>query len=181
MGDSLQLTSGQELVSWTVVETGGSLTVSGGTIIGNVDVWNGAEVSISGGSVADGYDPYGRPNFLGAHGDSKVNVFGTQFVLDGTDITSAFNPNVPFTVNDRDVLLTGLLTDGSSFSFDLFYFSPGATLTLTLVPEPSSLVLLIGLTAATMARKRRLDASANLPLLFRSDRPQRERAPWPLK
>lgn len=70
-----------------------------------------------------------------------MNLFGTQFVLDGTDITDSLSVNVPFTVNDRDVTLSGLLHDGSPFSFDLKreyvgfsedYFHPDATLTVTL-------------------------------------------------
>ena len=49
--------------------------------------------------------------------------------------------NEAFTIIDRDVTLSGLLVDGSAFSFDLNsvnqagqgFFAPGATLTVTLV------------------------------------------------
>jgi hypothetical protein len=163
LGESLTMSSGQALVadvavetggSLTVsggtvfsadmaVETGGSLTVSGGTLFGNIDAWNGSEVNISGGSVTRGYGPSGRPKCLYAHKDSTVNLFGTEFVLNGTDITNTLSPNVPFVIDDRDVIFSGRLADGSPFSFNLDCFSHSATLTATLVPEPSSFMLLL--------------------------------------
>ena len=54
-------------------------------------------------------------------------------------------------IGDRDVTLSGLLSDGTPFNFDLNstdirgkdFFDPHATLTVTLVPEPATLQLLI--------------------------------------
>ena len=53
-----------------------------------------------------------------------------------------------FTIENRDVILTGLLADGTAFSFDLnteFYygefFSPDATLTVTLVSAVPDFIL----------------------------------------
>ncbi len=74
-------------------------------------------------------------------GGSKVNLFGSQFVLGGTDITSTLTPNVPFTVTSRNILLTGILADGTPFDFDLRsddelnrdYFATNAVLTITLI------------------------------------------------
>jgi len=71
-----------------------------------------------------------------------VNLFGTQFVLDGIDITATLTLNEPFTVFDRDVPLTGLLADGTMFDFNLNSsfvpgqdrFHPTAILTITLAP-----------------------------------------------
>ena len=68
----------------------------------------------------------------------------------------------PFAISDRDVTLSGTLEDGSLFSFGLDssfdnsgdFFDLGATLTVTLVPEPGSLALL-GLGGLTMLRRRR--------------------------
>ena len=71
---------------------------------------------------------------------AEVNLWGSEFVLDNIDITALLSPNMPFTINDRDVTLSGLLADGSAFSFDLTstfgmsdYFDAGATLTIMLM------------------------------------------------
>jgi len=69
-----------------------------------------------------------------------VNLSGTEFYIDGAPLDDLVF-NAPFTLMDRDVTLSGLLADGSSFLFDLNsnfvvnedFFSPDATLTLTLV------------------------------------------------
>ena len=61
-----------------------------------------------------------------------INLFGTDFVLNGVPLVGSM------TIDDRDVILSGLLADGSAFSFDLNstftldedFFSPYATLTL---------------------------------------------------
>ena len=111
-----------------VLESGGSLTMFGGTVVGTVCAQEGSE----------------------------VNLFGTQFVVDGTDITNTLNPNAPFIIDDRGVIFSGLLADGSPFSFDLGCFSASATLTATLVPEPSSFVLLVALFSASVLFGRRV-------------------------
>ena len=129
--------------------------MTGGTVFGNVDAWNGSAVNISGGSVADGHGPSGRPNRLHAHGDSEVNLFGREFMLDGTDITTRLNPNDPFVIDGRDVIFSGLLADGSPFSFDLENFSPNATLTVTLVPEPAAFLLTMISVALLLGRRRK--------------------------
>ena len=94
---------------------------------------------------------------------------------------NSFNPfspgslllNEAFTILDRDddLILSGLLADGTPFSFNLRtgdltdpafdfgddFFDPDATLTVTLVsvvPEPSSLVLL-GLSGLVLLGRRR--------------------------
>ncbi len=83
-----------------------------------------------------------------------MNLAGSNFVLDGVSLDGSLTVDVPFVVNDRDVILTGVYTDGTAFSFTLNsefvvnpsdlvppadVFSPDATLTVTLV---SSSVLL---------------------------------------
>ncbi|MFV2069551.1 MAG: hypothetical protein ACC645_21515 [Pirellulales bacterium] len=111
--------------------SGSVVNISGGSVGIFFDAFSGSEVNISGGLVGD---------FFRASGGSEVNLLGTQFVLDSIDITASLTLNVPFTINDRDVTLSGLLANGSPFSFDLNgtivsgqeYFDPNATLSVTL-------------------------------------------------
>ena len=97
---------------------------------------------------------------------STANLFGTDFVLDGAPLTDLVAGEA-FIINERDVTLTGaLFEDGSAFSFDLnqaFLNSsndqvdPSSTLTVTLtaVPEPSSIaILLFGCGLAGLRRTR---------------------------
>ena len=111
---------------------GAQVTISGGSVGSSFDANSGSVVNISGGSVGADFDAYSG---------SEVNLFGTEFVLDGVDITALLTVNDPNTITDRDVTLSGLLTDGSPFSFDLNstnvsgqdYFDLGATLSVTLI------------------------------------------------
>ena len=103
-------------------------------------------------------------DFLAFDG-SVVNLLGSEFSLDG-ELLDTLIFDDPFTISDRDVTLSGTLEDGSLFSFGLNtsfnsffntsedFFDLGATLTVTLVPEPGSLALL-GLGGLTMLRRRR--------------------------
>jgi len=108
------------------------VNISGGVVGDEFDACSGSVVNISGGSIGD--------DFV-ASNSSTVSLFGTQFVLDALDITASLTLNVPLTIIDRDVTLSGLLANGSPFSFDLNstvaasadYFDPGATLTVTLI------------------------------------------------
>ena len=133
------------------------VNISGGTVDGFFDARGGSVVNISGGSAGDVFDA-----FLG----SEVNLFGSDFILDGVLLDDLVFGEA-FTILDRDVTLSGLLADGSAFSFDLNsgpvfgqnvdIFSTGATLTVTStsVPEPSSVViLLLGCGLAGMRRVR---------------------------
>ena len=93
---------------------------------------SGSEVNISGGTVDDVF-------VFNAESGSMVNLMGTEFLLDGVLLDSLVAGEA-FTINDRDVTLSGLLADGTPFEFDLnsttnFFedsFAPDATLTVTL-------------------------------------------------
>ena len=74
---------------------------------------------------------------------TEVNLFGSDFVLDGVSLDSSLTTNNAFTISDREVTLSGLLEDGPAFSFDLDVlvpnpfandrFAPNAIVTVTLV------------------------------------------------
>lgn len=112
---------------------GSEINISGGSVGNNFGAFvNGGVVNISGGSVGDGF--YARSG-------STVNLFGSDFMLDGVLLNGLVSGQA-FTIVDRDVTLSGVLEDGSAFSFDLNTdfndlqdtFELGSTLTVTLTP-----------------------------------------------
>ena len=125
---------------------GSEVNISGGTVGSRFEARSGSQVNLSGGTVGDGFQ---------AFSGSEVNLFGTEFFLDGM-LLDELIVGEAFTITDRDVTLSGLLADGSAFSFDLNlssvfgedYFDTGSTLTVTQVPEPSTAAGLI--TALTL-------------------------------
>ena len=71
-----------------------------------------------------------------------MNFIGSDFQINGVDIANLTN-DVAFTVDARDVALSGILDDGSPFNLTLInanpnefsnFFDAGATITVTLVP-----------------------------------------------
>ena len=121
--------------------SGSVIDVSGGNLGPDFDALADSEVNISGGNFG------GR--FVASF-NSEVNVFGGSFVLDGNPLES-LNAGDTLTILSRDVTLTGLLADGSAFSFDLNsnfnfgstadFFSPNATLTVTQVSAVAEILL----------------------------------------
>ena len=109
------------------------VNISGGTIDLGFNANSGTVVNISGGTIGDSFH---------AFDNSEVNLIGSDFALDGAPLDDSLTTNDAFTIVDRDVTLTGIFTDGSPFSFDLNsadtngeeFFSPTATLTVTLFP-----------------------------------------------
>ena len=147
--------SGGSIGPFFQADEGSVVNISGGTVGIGFNAFFDSVVNISGGSVGDGF----TANLV-----SDVNLFGSVFVLDGL-VLDDLSPGEAFTIDDRNVTLTGLLSDGSEFSFDLndefipsdTEFLPSATLTVTLiaVPEPTSTtVLLLGCGLAGLRRKR---------------------------
>jgi len=137
---------------------GSVVNISGGFVGSNFNANPGSEINISGGNIGDFFD---------AFAGSEVNLFGSDFFLNDVSLSDILTFNEPFTILDRgdDLVLAGLLADGSPFSFDLNFFEvsgddffdPNATLTVTLVsaiPEPSSAVLL-GLDGLVLLGRRR--------------------------
>ena len=113
--------------------SGSEVNISGGTVNEGLRVLDGSVLNISGGSVGDTFE---------ARDGSTVNLRGSDFVLDGVALDD-LNLGEVFTILDRDVTLSGLLADGSAFSFELdsaptpaqFGFESGATLTVTLTSQ----------------------------------------------
>ena len=79
--------------------------------------------------------------FVAASAGSNFNIEGSDFAIDGQPLS--LEQDVPTAVLERDVVLTGVLADGSPFSFGLEssipffedFFDVDANLTVTLV-EP---------------------------------------------
>lgn len=123
-----------------------SLNISGGTTESAIAEGNGV-VNISNGQVGRVFTS-GTVNISGgtlqgtfqAVSGSVVNVSGSEFSIDGTPLNN-LQPGQPFTISDRDVVLSGILADGEPFSLDLVsefpinggsVFLPNATLNVTL-------------------------------------------------
>lgn len=152
-GGTVNLTGGEflgtELKSWS----GSTINISAGTSGPRISAESGSTVNITGGSITSGF---------GALAGSTVNLFGSSFFLNGVRLTN-LSFTEAFTITDRNVQLTGTLADGSPFAFMLNssrssfnepIFETGATLTLTLVPTPGS-VLLFAAASMFAARRRR--------------------------
>ena len=157
---------------------GSEVNISGGNVGDNFNALNGSEINISGGNVGNSFvaNVASEVNISGGNvgdgffalGGSEVNLFGTEFSLDDV-LLDDLTLGETRTITDRDVTLSGLLADGSAFSFNLntgfilgedFFFT-GSTLTVTLaplappVPEPGSLALLAAGSALVAVRRRR--------------------------
>jgi hypothetical protein len=126
----------------------GRANVSGGVVEDLVAI-DGSLVRIVGGSVGEGFQ---------ARGGSNVSLVGLDFEIDGEPIVGLM-PSVPMEISVRDVELTGMFADNSPFELVLGSdsFSSDATLSVTLVPEPSSYTVVFIASAAwfRLTRKSR--------------------------
>ena len=123
------LVTGVEASPGSVVNiTGGTVDIGVSAAIAQIGLFasSGSEVNISGGTV---------PGFgFFAQDGSEVNIRGTQFSLNG-ELLDELVVGETFTITEPIQALTGILADGSSFSFGGPVFSPDfnpATLTVTL-------------------------------------------------
>ena len=119
--------------SGSVVDfTGGTLgEVTDSTFTG-LGISNGGIFNVSGGSI-DGD--------VGVFENGKFNLFVTEAFIDGARIVD-LSPSESLTISQRGgEILSGLLADGSEFSFELVpfsralggdFFPPGSTVTVTL-------------------------------------------------
>ena len=109
IGSTVNILGGTVAANFTA-DVGSLVNVYGGTIGAGMTAEIGSQVNILGGSIDDGF---------AATRGSTVSLFGQQFAIAGEDITDSLAPNVPELVVDRNVTLSGVLADGSEFSFDL--------------------------------------------------------------
>lgn len=106
------------------------------------------------GSVLNVFGNFGfRALFMEA--DSTLNIYGKSFSLDDVSLDGLV-PGVPFEITNRgNISLDSLLLDGESFRYFLAGADPAATVTISLVPEPSTLALMsIGLLFVVRGRTR---------------------------
>lgn len=129
----------------------GHIDFIGGMFDGGIKLIDSSSVGISGGL-------FGGVSFAGA--DTIFDLIGTEFFLNGEQIF--LESDEILTILDRDVTLSGVLLDGSAFSFDLNsvevegfdFFDPAATVRISLsVPAPMSFTPLC--IAGLLASKRR--------------------------
>ncbi len=146
--------SGGEVGSGFDANDDSTVNISGGTVGSGFDAKTGSTVNISGGSIGSDFD---------AEAGSIIILGGLSFILDGVDLTPGLVIDGFFPIHDRNVVLEGVLADGSPFSFDLKdsnsnlshdFFHPNAALLITLVPEPGALALL-GLGGLVLLERRR--------------------------
>ena len=101
-----------------IANSGSVVNISGGNLASETfsrfSALAGSIVNISGGTTGSDED-----SGFNAFAGSAVNIVGTNFVLDGESLNESLVMGAPFTILERDVTLSGLLADGSPFSFDL--------------------------------------------------------------
>jgi hypothetical protein len=141
-----------------VVGSGGQVKLSGGSIGDDMVLYGGRNLIFSGGSIGSAFR---------ALEGSHVNIIGSHFLVDGVELNPPDDIN-EIMVTQRNVTLSGILADGQPFRFDLNdipdqigsadYFSPGAEILVTFVPEPPCWVIIaipLAIASCTTTRLRR--------------------------
>ena len=142
----------------TIARDGSQVNILDGIVGTGFEARSGSEINVRGGTFQSN---------LRALDGSVVNFFGREFFLDGVSVFDS-GPNSETQIIDaRDSTLSGLLSDGTPFSFELNpndlsssstenFFSPGATVSVTFaVPEPTSLTFLSLPTGLLLLGRRR--------------------------
>ena len=159
-GGVLNLSGGLIGSAELTVEDGGILNQSGGDLGFNTHIESGGVLNVAGGDFGGTF----AAGFAGIDilDGGTINFTGSEFFINGEAIDTAGGV---FVIADRDVALTGTLADGSDINFTLNstralndnfsnLFEAGSTVTVTVIPEPTSLALL-GLGGLLLARRRR--------------------------
>ena len=134
--------------------TAGKFFTSGFTSRRSFIVGSEGTLNVSGGNLFSDEFSLGGQFSLG----SQVNFFGYDFAIDGVPIPGLVS-DVPFEVFDRDIVLSGRLSDGSPFSLPLeeggfLHTAQGAHISVTYaIPEPGAFLLaLLGMAGAASGR-----------------------------
>lgn len=101
-------------------------------------VYNQGEVEVTGGSL----------DLLQLASGTTATLVGTSFQVDGADVTSLLSVDTPYVVTQRNVVVEGVLADGSPigdlvsslYTDNNWYAASGATLQLLLAAAPPLLV-----------------------------------------
>jgi len=113
--------TGGDVGSFFQVRGNSTLELSGGSLEGFGIIGGSASGVVTGGSfnLTDVSGPLdisgGNFNTFRVFGGGSVNLLGTDFAIDGVPITG-LTLDQPFVVLDRNVTLSGTLSDGSTFS-----------------------------------------------------------------
>ena len=123
-------------------------------------------VNISGGALDVSFN---------ARNGSTLNIFGTEFLLDGLPIAGLDDVGDSVILSERGVVLQATLRDGEQFDFPVSIdrFHTDATLRLILaepVPEPSTLGLaLLATLGLSIRQPRRRRRTGQRPIHNRCD------------
>ena len=124
-------------------KSGSVINVRGGEIGGDFDAESGSEINVRGGSFGDGFRAFDGSEINISGGEftgsftadlgSEVNFIVQSFAINGVPQLLPASSEV-FTIDERDIILTGEFDNGQTFSFDLssesVLVSPDATLTI---------------------------------------------------
>ena len=171
VGSNLNVSGGS--VGNDLTLSGGNLSVSGGSVGDGLSVSFATSLDVTGGSIGDNVELAGLfnlsggevGNFFSAQRGSEVNIFGTEFRNNGVliDLLEGEDQLISF----RDFTLSGVLADGTDFSFDVNslsssptdFFDSDATINIfrvaSTVPEPgSALLIAVSLSVGFLRRSR---------------------------
>lgn len=149
---------------WVNVFDYSQVNMSGGSIGYDLLAWDNSQAVISGGLIASELYAFGESyveisgsiigDELNVRDNSLVEIYGSVFMVDG--IAVDYGPITMGTIDEFGRLsgtLTGTLDSGELIN-NAFNIDPDAT--IILVPEPSTLLLLIGLGALCLRRRNRM-------------------------
>jgi hypothetical protein len=132
----------------------GHVTIRGGSIGERMILRTGRTLDYFGGVIGDEFQ---------AHEGSRVQIRGTQFFVDGVEVS--WPAGGWHVLAQRDVVLTGKLVSGESFEFDLNslpgqgdYLSPEATVAILFVPEPGIAIVALQMVLVVVGVRRRSGA-----------------------
>lgn len=131
-----------------------TVNVYGGDFGVDFDASSGSIVNIHGGSFKEDFD---------AFAGSEINLFGVSFTLGGVPLTG-LPIGKAVVIEDRDVNLSGVLTNGDLVGFDLLsdriagegFFARQAIVTVTIVPEPSASIVVLLASSVIFIRSTKL-------------------------